>query len=79
MTWADVLTIAREYFRAWSDDDLGFLIWNETAFPFNLASDGREEPLRRQLAELALTLKRNPTYVLGSWEGREETPESGGQ
>lgn len=71
MSGCDALVIAREYFPDWSDDDLGFVIWNETAYPFNLANDGREEALRSQLAELVLTLERNPAYVLGSWEGRE--------
>lgn len=66
----DALAIAREYFPGWSDDDLGFIIWNETAFPLNLVFDGREEPLRQQLVELVGTLERNPAYVLGSWEGR---------
>jgi hypothetical protein len=67
----NAVAIAREYFPGWSEDDLGFIIWNETAYPLNLAFDGREEALRRQLAELVLTLERNPAYVLGSWEGRE--------
>jgi hypothetical protein len=66
----DALAIAREYFPGWSDDELGFLVWNETAYPFNVAHDGREDALRRQFVELVQTLERNPAYVLGSWEGR---------
>ena len=61
------LKIAREYFPEWSDDVIGFIIWNETAYPFNLVLDGSEEPFRRQLAELKTRLE-NPAYVLGNYE-----------
>ena len=65
--YAKALRIAREYFPEWSDNDLGFAIWNETAYPFNLVLDGSEEPFRRQLAELKTRLK-DPAYVLGNYE-----------
>jgi hypothetical protein len=67
----DALAIAREYFPEWNDDDLGFIIWNETAYPFNVAYDGREEALRRQIAELGQVLADNPAYVLGSRGGNQ--------
>lgn len=64
-TGVDGLAIAREYFPEWSDDDLGFVLWNETAWPMNVKHDGHEEPLRQQFAALVKTLKENPAYVLG--------------
>jgi hypothetical protein len=66
VTICDALAIAREYFPNWSEDDLAFVIWNETAYPFNVANDGHEQALRQQLAELAELLARDPNYVLGS-------------
>jgi hypothetical protein len=64
--WPNILMIAREYFPEWSDDDLGFVIWNETAYPFNLVHDGREEAIRLQLNKLRRRLAEDPTYILGA-------------
>ena len=61
-----MIAIAREYFPNYSDDDLGFILWNETAFPLNVMRDGVEEPIRLQLAALAAKLANDPDYVLGS-------------
>jgi hypothetical protein len=49
---ANALDIAREYFPNMSEPDLGYLLWNETAFP---CCD--EVYLREQLAKLRSKLK----------------------
>ena len=47
------LDLAREYFPDWDDDFLDYVLWNETAYPFNVRGDGVEDALRLQLAQCA--------------------------
>jgi hypothetical protein len=48
------IDLVREYFPGWDEAVLDCILWGETAFPFNLMHDGKEDPLRLQIAQCAM-------------------------